>query len=183
MQLNGLQTLFQSHQRLQKSAWLLVSVQAWQAMNAWWQDRVVSFNMNKQLDMLEKLGFGERQWQSLIELLAVGGALWLALIAWGLRPRAWRLAEDPLAHCWQLLERKLGREVSPRAPYEGPIAFAQRVGRDHPELARRLHIFARRYAQLRYGPKPTANELEHFRRAVRQWQPRDPPRHEGRTRE
>ena len=25
-------------------------------MNAWWQDRVVSFNMNKQLDLLAKIG-------------------------------------------------------------------------------------------------------------------------------
>lgn len=179
MQLSGLASLFQVRQRLQRDPWLRVSVQAWQAMNAWWQDRVVSFNMNKQLDLLGRMGFGERQWQSLIELLAVGGALWLALIAWGLRPRDWRQAEDPLAHCWRLLERKLGGEVSPRAPHEGPIAFAQRVGQEHPQLARRLHIFARRYAQLRYGPTPTANELEHFRRAVRQWQPEQTPRREG----
>ena len=174
MQLSGLQTLFQARERPERHPWVTLSVQAWQAMNAWWQDRVISFNMNKQLDLLAKIGFGERQWQSLIELLAVGGALWLALIAWGLRPRAWRHGDDPLSHCWRLLERKLGREVAPRAPYEGPIAFAQRVGQTHPDLARRLHIFARRYAQLRYGPKPTANELEHFRRAVRQWQPRHP---------
>ena len=179
MQLNGLETLFQSQRRQQKNPWLLVSVQAWQAMNAWWQDRVVSFNMNKQLDLVEKLGLGERQWQGLVELVALGGALWLALVAWGLRPRAWRRADDPLTHCWQLLERKLGRAVTARAPYEGPIAFAQRVGQEHPELARRLQLFARRYAQLRYGPTPSANELEHFRRAVRQWQPQHPPRRQG----
>jgi transglutaminase-like putative cysteine protease len=174
MQLSGLATLSQTREHLEKKPWVLISVQAWQAVNAWWQDRVVSFSMDKQLDLLVKMGFGERQWQSLIELLAVGGALWLALIAWGLRPRAWRRAEDPLSHCWRLLEGKVGRAVSPRAPHEGPIAFAQRVGQQQPELARRLHIFARRYAQLRYGPTPTANELEHFRRAVRQWQPEHP---------
>lgn len=181
MQLSGLQTLFQARERPERHPWVTLSGQAWQAMNAWWQDRVISFNMNKQLDLLAKIGFGERQWQSLIELLAVGGALWLALIAWGLRPRSWRHGDDPLSHCWRLLERKLGREVAPRAPYEGPIAFAQRVGQTHPDLARRLHIFARRYAQLRYGPKPTANELEHFRRAVRQWQPRHPSRPGGKS--
>jgi transglutaminase-like putative cysteine protease len=173
MQLSGLETLFQAHKHLEKQPWLRISVQAWQAMNAWWQDRVISFNMNKQLDLLGKLGLGEQQWRGLIELLAVGGALWLALIAWGLRPHAWRQAQDPLSRCWRLLERKLGHEVAPRAPHEGPIAFAERVSQGHPELARRLHIFARRYAQLRYGPTPTANELEHFRRAVRQWQPHD----------
>ncbi len=180
-QLNGLGTLFQGRKHLEKQPWLHISVQAWQAMNAWWQDRVISFSMTKQLDLLVKMGFDERQWQSLIELLAVGGALWLALIAWGLRPRAWRRADDSLSQCWRLLERRLGREVAPRAPHEGPIAFAQRVSQTHPELARRLHIFARRYAQLRYGPTPTANELEHFRRAVRQWQPRDRPRSGGKS--
>lgn len=179
MQLDGLQTLSAAHQHRDRQPWLRISVQAWQAVNAWWQDRVVSFNMNKQFDLLARLGFADSQWQGLIELLAVGGALWLGLIAWGLRPRSWRRSDDPLSRCWRLLERKLGREVAPRAPYEGPIAFAQRVSQSHPQLARRLHIFARRYAQLRYGPTPTSNELEHFRRAVRQWQPHDPVRPRG----
>jgi transglutaminase-like putative cysteine protease len=179
LEFNGLSSsLLAGGARLEDEPWIKTTVQAWQAMNAWWQDSVVSFNFNKQLDLLSSLGLGEQQWHALVALLAVGGSLWLALIAWGLRPRSWRQREDQLSGCWHLLERKLGPGVAARAPYEGPLAYAQRVGSEHPEFARRLHLLARRFAQLRYGPKPTARELAHFRRAVHQWQPRHPTEEE-----
>jgi protein-glutamine gamma-glutamyltransferase len=174
LELNGQQTPFGGLARLRDAPWLRLPIQAWQATNAWWEDRVVSFNFTRQLDLLNRLGLGEQQRRGLVELLAVGAALWLALIAWGLRPRTWNRSADPLTQSWRLLERKLGRAVGARAQHEGPIAYAQRVGRAHPELARSLQIFARRFAQLRYGPAASASELEHFRRAVRQWQPRYP---------
>jgi hypothetical protein len=146
-------------------------VLAWQAVNAWWQDQVIGFTFNQQLGLLGKLGLVGQQWQALVWLLAIGGALWLALVAWSLRARVW-VRPDPLTRAWYRLERKLGTRVTPRAAYEGPVAYAERIGALHPELATALRALARRYAQLRYGPVASAADLERFRRAVRLWQPR-----------
>lgn len=157
-----------------RAHWIVNTVQAWQAVNAWWQDEFVGFDFNKQRGMLERLGMRDHILRALAALLAIGGSLWLGLIAWGLRPRAAQ-APDALSRSWRLLERKLRRAAAPRAPHEGPMAYAQRVGLDRPELAGTLTVLARRYARLRYGPAAQPAELEQFRRAVRLLRP-VPPR-------
>lgn len=171
-QLDGLLPLSAGAAHAASAAWIISSVQAWQAANAWWQDRVVGFNFARQLSLLDSLGLGTQQWHALAWLLAAGGAIWLALIAWSQRPRLGTGGADALGRSWRLLERKLEHSVAARAPHEGPVAFAERVSRLRPELAAGLRSLARRYARLRYGPAAGALELQQFRRAVRAWRPR-----------
>ncbi|HWW21175.1 MAG TPA: DUF3488 and transglutaminase-like domain-containing protein [Steroidobacteraceae bacterium] len=153
--------------RMFRWQWLANTVQAWQAVNAWWQDEFVGFNFSKQQDLLGLLGIQRHYLRALAVMLAIGGSIWLGVIAWSLRPRHSRRAEDVLGRTWRLLERKLQRAASPRASYEGPVSYAQRIGLERPELASRVSALARRYAWLRYGPKPSNEEVEQFRRAVR----------------
>lgn len=165
---------------LVNATWILTAAQAWQAANAWWQDRVVGFNFTRQLSLLEQLDLGSLQWRALVWLVGAAGALWLGLMAWAQRPRAGRSA-DALGRAWRDLERKLELSVAAREPHEGPLAFAERVGRLRPELGPSLRSLARRYARLRYGPSASAAELAYFRNAVRVWRPRlrrprSPPR-------
>jgi transglutaminase-like putative cysteine protease len=148
--------------------WIANTVQAWQGLNAWWQDEFVGFNFTRQLALLHGLGFKEHELQAFALLLAAGAAIWLGLTAWGMRPRARAASEDGLSRSWRTLEHKLRRAAEPRASYEGTSAYAARVGRAHPELSAALSALARRYARLRYGPAASAAELEQFRRAVRQ---------------
>jgi transglutaminase-like putative cysteine protease len=156
-----------SGRRLLASPWIANAVQAWQGLNAWWQDEVIGFNFARQLGLLDRLGFRNHDLQALALLLAAGAGIWLALIAWGLRPRLQARAEDGLSRSWRALERKLRRAAAPRAAHECTTAYAERVGRAHPELSSTVTALARRYARLRYGPSASAAELEQFRRAVR----------------
>jgi transglutaminase-like putative cysteine protease len=169
-QLSGVQPATAGAARLATAAWLSTSVQAWQAMNAWWQDKVVGFTFARQLSLLDRMGLRAQQWHALAWLLGAGGTLWLALIAWAQRPRSGR-ERDGLARAWRVLERKLDG-VAVRAAHEGPVAYVERIGRLRPELAPSLRALARRYARLRYGPSGSAAELQRFRRAVRLWRPR-----------
>jgi protein-glutamine gamma-glutamyltransferase len=157
---------------LASASWILSTVQAWQAVNAWWQDRVVGFTFAHQLSLLSRLGFGTEQWHALAWLLGAGASLWLGMLAWLQRPRAAGRRADGLARSWRLIERKLERTVAVRAASEGPIAFAERVSGLRPELGPGLRTLARRYARLRYGPAAAPSELQQFRRAVRLWRPR-----------
>ncbi len=179
-QLDGVAPVLGGAARLATASWILTTVQAWQAVNAWWQDRVVGFNFAHQLSLLDRLGLGSQQWRALAWLLGAGVSLWLALLAWAQRPRGAAQRADGLARSWRLLERKLERTVAVRAASEGPIAFAERVGRVRPELGPGLRSLARRYARLRYGPTAPASELLRFRRAVRLWRPRPRARTPGR---
>jgi transglutaminase-like putative cysteine protease len=147
--------------------WLANTVQAWQGLNAWWQDEFVGFDFARQLALLHGLGFKENELRAFALLLAGGAAIWLGLLAWGMRPRSRPDAEDGLSRSWRILERKLRRAAEPRAAYESTTAYAARVGRAQPELSAAVAALARRYARLRYGPTASAAELAQFRRAVR----------------
>jgi hypothetical protein len=153
-------------QGAQESSWFGASVQAWQAMNAWWQDEFIQFNMAKQLNLLGSLGLKSRDWEGLVMLLAAGGTLWLSVLAWRGRDRSTPRPRDALGRAWRALERKLRHSAAPRAPHEGPIAYSERVARLRPELAGTLKPLARHYARLRYGPGCSGAQLQRFRRAV-----------------
>jgi transglutaminase-like putative cysteine protease len=56
--------------------WLATVRQAWDAVNAWWQDDVVGFNFARQLKVADWLGFGDRDWQTLAVALGAGMAAW-----------------------------------------------------------------------------------------------------------
>jgi transglutaminase-like putative cysteine protease len=160
--------------RARTARWLASTVQAWQAVNAWWQDEFVSFNMDRQLDLLGALGFKDRDYEVLVGILATGGTLWLGLLAWRGRQSPAGSEIDALGRSWRRLERALRRTAPARAPHEGPIAYGERVAYERPELATTLRPLTRQYAQLRYGPRPGPGDLERFERAVRLFTARIP---------
>jgi transglutaminase-like putative cysteine protease len=149
------------------AAWLASTMQAWQALNAWWQDEFINFNFGKQLNLLGKLGLKERDYEQLVALLAVFGTLWLSLLAWRARRSSAAAPRDGLSRTWRLLERALRRRAAPRAPHEGPVAFGDRIAIEHPEFAATIRPLTRQYALLRYGRISGAAELQRFQRAVR----------------
>jgi hypothetical protein len=160
---------FGTDRTLHGAPWMLTTVQAWQAMNAWWQDQFLSFNFAKQMSLLSWLGLQGRDWRALALLLAAGGALWSALIAWRLAPRLSLPRPDALGSAWRELERVLQRLADPRSPSEGPIAYADRIAARLPALAGQLRALARSYARLRYGTGCSVSQLQQFRRAVREF--------------
>ncbi len=142
---------------LRGSAWLMRQMQRWDALDAWWNNRVVKFDYSTQLDVLGWLGIhggGTRElgWGFVIGLLG-----WLALIAWrlGRGPRA--VKPDALARAYARLCRKLAHGGLARAAHQGPLAYAEALAAGRPALAGPAHALLMRYAQLRYGePVPAS---------------------------
>lgn len=154
---------------LRATPWLGALVQSLEAVNAWWQDSVLGFDFRRQLGLLQKLGFAERDWRAIALLLGGGASLWLAWIAWTLRDRLRPAQPDALARLWLQLERRLARVGLQRQPHEGPLAFAQRVAALRPALATPLLDIARQYADLRYGAggSPSPQDLGTLRARIR----------------
>ena len=164
------------HRHAANWPWLAATAQLWQAVNAWWQDEFVDFNMARQLNLLGALGLKDRDVEALVVLLAVGGTLWLSLLAWRTRRRSARRPHDALGAVWRRLEQALQRRNAGRAPHEGPIAWSERLAGEQPELAASLKPIARQYALLRYGRSCSSREIERLRRAVRLFTARMPRR-------
>ena len=147
--------------------WLTTTLQAWAALNAWWQDDVVGFNFTKQLNLADRLGFGDRGWQTLAIALGAGMCAWLLWIAWTLHRLARAARPDAITRAWRRIDRRLARAGHARAAHEGVLAYCDRLALTQPVAAATLRPLARRYAQLRYGPPPAAEELREFLRAAR----------------
>jgi protein-glutamine gamma-glutamyltransferase len=153
---------------LHASPWLNELLQRWDAANAWWTNHVVKFDFDAQLDLLERLGVRSPDARSLGWAFMLALCLWLAVIAWhvgrGIHPGK----PDALARAYARLCRKLA-PVVPRAPHQGPLAFADALIARRPDLRHTAQPLLERYAELRYGcpfPSTHAQDVEKFRRAV-----------------
>ena len=145
--------------------WLGTALERWEALNGWWTDSVINFDYRSQLDLLAALGLrspGLRDagWSFAVALLA-----WLAWVSWQFSKEPAPPPPDRLGRAYQRLCRKLARTGLPRAPHQGPLAYAQHIIQSRPDLAARVLPLLEQYAELRFGT--TSNpDLRSFDRAV-----------------
>jgi hypothetical protein len=150
--------------------WLAGLLQRWDAINTWWNDRVVNFNYGDQLELLERLGFPSPSAQQLGWTFGAGLVGWLLWIAWQVGRATSRASRpDKLARAYSSLCRKIERAGVRRQLYQGPLAFAGEISRQRPDLAADAESLIARYAQLRYGHQPNdafPAKVRDFERAV-----------------
>jgi transglutaminase-like putative cysteine protease len=146
-------------------AWLRVEL-GWDAVNDFWNQRIVRFSAQSQFDLLDRLGVDDPDWRALgLGLAGSLAAFFLLLstyLAWRYRPppRDWpgRLHDVVVA-------RLRKRDLVP-GPAEGPVAFLERAEGRCPDLARTLADIRKLYVALRYGPAPRADDLQRLKHAV-----------------
>jgi protein-glutamine gamma-glutamyltransferase len=137
---------------LHATPWLVRLVQSWDALNSAWNERVVKFDVDMQLGILERLGVRSADWTALVAALGSGLVGWLAWIAWHIGHSAGPRPGDPLGRAYRRLCRKLARAGVAREIHEGPLDYAEKIARRRPDLAPRVQPLLAHYAQLRYGP-------------------------------
>jgi transglutaminase-like putative cysteine protease len=149
--------------------WLSSALQRWDAINTWWNDRVVKFSYDDQLRLLERLGFSSPGAQELGWAFGAGLVGWLLWVAWHVGRSAPRARPDKLARAYTALCKKLDRVGVTRLPHQGPLAFAGEISQQRPDLET-VRSLLQRYSELRYGrPEPGAPaQVRDFERAVRQ---------------
>ncbi len=150
--------------------WLESLLQRWDALNNWWDGRVVKFNYDDQLRLLERLGFSSPGAQELGWAFGAGLVGWLLWVAWQVGSTGPRARPDRLARAYTALCKKLNRVGLERQPHQGPLAFADQVLQRRPDLGA-AHALLCSYGELRYGrPDPAADaRIREFERAVRRF--------------
>lgn len=150
--------------------WLSASLQRWDALNGWWNERVVGFNYRAQLDLLGDLGFRSPELRDAAYAFGATLLAWLSWISWQLgREASARPRPDRLGRAYTRLCRKLARKGLPRLPHQGPLAYAQTILQHRPDLATQVSPLLESYANLRFGPTsdPTPDRcIRQFERAV-----------------
>ena len=145
--------------------WLEVEL-GWDAVNDFWNERIVRFDARSQFEMLERLGVDDPDWRALGLGLAGSLALFFvaltAYLAWRYRPPR----RDWPARLHALVVRRLRKRGLTPGPAEGPVAFLERAAAECPELADDLEEIRRLYVAQRYGPRPRPDDLQRLKHRV-----------------
>ena len=145
-----------------RADWLRKLRYRWEAVNNAWNQHILGYDPQRQRELLSRLGLPDTDWRSLATLLGIICSLLVAaMTAWTLyqRPRS-----DPALRLWQKALRQLARRQVDCAPWETPMALAQRVREQRPELAEIFQNVVDAYLLARYG-KSTDN-LKPLREAI-----------------
>jgi transglutaminase-like putative cysteine protease len=135
----------------------------WDAVDMLWNTWVLDYSVERQQQLLRRLGFNTPSPLILVELLAGLSALLLL----GYAVYGWRVpTRDPVQRAYENFCHKLARSGLKRAPSEGAQDFARRCAQQRPDLGASIASITRQYIHLRYGAPDTPQDRLRFARAV-----------------
>jgi transglutaminase-like putative cysteine protease len=147
--------------------WLRSLRYNWEAMTHRWNLWVLGYNPDRQRDLLSIVGMKDADWRNLTMLLfSVLGALTALLAVWAMRNY---VRPDPVQTAWLAFCRKLAASGLKRAPHEGPRDYAERAAQRLPPAETAIRGIAALYIALRYGADRPEQEIDEFRRRVREF--------------
>jgi transglutaminase-like putative cysteine protease len=125
------------------------------AVNNGWNQWVLNYTPQRQQRLVDRLQEGLSHWQSLALIAMLCGLLFLV------RKFSQRRKVDPVDALYSVLCQRLGQLGLPRAPDEGPTAYAGRLDGAGlaPEPSAAAAEFLRRYSAYRYGPQSPGTGL------------------------
>jgi transglutaminase-like putative cysteine protease len=139
--------------------WLQRARMTWDTLANSWNQIVLEYTQERQLQLMQRFGMDNATWQNLATvMMALAAAVTLVVAALMLR-RLRARRPDPLATAYARFCAKLARRGLARHPSEGPVAYSRRTGSARPDLRERIDLISGLYIQLRYGaasPSPAA---------------------------
>ena len=138
----------------------------WDAMNNGWNQWVLGYDQQRQLDLLSRLTGSDLTWQDMVIALMVTVALFGLVISYFLL-RDKRLKIDPLQRLYIEFLRKLERSGLKRQSHEGPQDFGKRAVQRLPAQASAIQQITEAYARLRYRSEASSQALGNFKHLVR----------------
>jgi len=149
--------------------WLKGLRNNWDALTNQWNQWVLGYNPDRQLEMLSRLGMKQPSWETMTLMLfwSVGGVLLLVALSLlrGMR------REDAVQRAWLRFCGKLARAGLARASTEGPLDYARRVSLGLPASETAVRAITALYVEQRYGPAADRESLSRLKHLVRAFAP------------
>lgn len=144
----------------------------WEALNNGWNQWVLGYNAERQLDFMRRLGMPEPDWFRLSAILATCVLLWMTWLALHSLPRRKRLSA--LDRCWPAFVHKLRPWKLAPETWESEQAFCLRAAARLPAMKDEISRIGEDYAKLRYGRIPaTQEDITALRLRIKAFTPRD----------
>ena len=126
-----------------------------------WDNLVLSFDPQTQIQWAQYLGFGKKA------AVGLAVACFVAAVVCTLIFRIWvtrKAPVPPVESLYAAFCRNMARRGIPRAAWEGPLAYTERVAEAFPDEKHVLQRVGDLVARARYGPVPAdANTHEHLK--------------------
>lgn len=139
----------------------------WDAFNNGWNEWILGFSRDKQVDLLRLLGMRDPTLRKmLLTMVALMGLVvsGLALhLVWQARPRR----RDVVTRLYSSFCRRVEPPGQPRLAQETPTRFAHRARQHRPNAAALIDKVTAMYLELRYLPEPQIR-VRDLRRVIRQ---------------
>jgi transglutaminase-like putative cysteine protease len=116
-----------------------------------WDNVVLSYDPEAQTRLAHALGFGEKTPYALLAVSAVAMVICLVVF------QRWIYRKPPIPpveSVYSAFCRKMAQRGVPRAAWEGPLAYTDRVAEAFPDSRLAIHRVGSLVAEARYGPLP-----------------------------
>lgn len=123
---------------------------AWFALNTKWFEYVLDFNAEKQMKLLQKLGFSNPNWQSLIWLLVSGILLMTMIMSFQFWRQSLNRINDPIQKIYFKFVARLEKLGVNKERGEGPKTFSLRAASELKPQQRAIEQFSIAYIEARY---------------------------------
>lgn len=138
----------------------------WDAVANSWNQWVLGYTPERQMQLLRQLGFQSATWQTLAVLLMTTCSLVIAVVALRVLGKLRVPPADPVTRSWRRFCRKLAGRGTRRLPAEGPRDFARRAAYEQPELAPQISAIAELYVELHYAGGSAQSRVQRLRELV-----------------
>jgi len=153
--------------------WVEMLAMTWEAVNIRWDMWFMGFSAEDQLALMKRLGITLGRQGLWIAVLLLPALFMVAFILGRyLKQRARKTpSKDQALKMYARFLKKMAQAGLPKAPYQGPLAYAGWVTRMVPELKQDVEEITNLYIGLRYGRESKELSLKQLGRRVRRFQP------------
>jgi len=153
--------------------WIDMLEMSWEAVNIRWNMWFMGFSSEDQLALMKRLGITMgRQGGWIVVMVLPALFIVVCILAGRLAHRSRKpSSQDKALKIYSRFLKKMARAGLPKAPHQGPLAYAGRVSRKAPELKQDVEQISGLYVDLRYGREVGDSSLQQFRRRVRRFRP------------
>jgi len=123
-----------------------------------WDNLVFYYDPEAQGRLAQALGFGEQaRFELLLVCLVTGGICLIVFQKWMAR----KPPVSPVENLYASFCRNMAQRGVPRAAWEGPLAYTERVAEAFPDDKLAIHRVGSIVAHARYGPTPADHAAPH----------------------
>lgn len=149
----------------QDHSWLRKLYLNWDAVNNGWNQWVLGYSQQRQMELLSRMTGMTVHWQQLIIWLTIG-LLTMLLLLCALLFRRKRMAADPVQTLYLRYLAKLARRGIKPNPGEGALSMQQRASRLLPQHTVAIIHITQLYLSLRYGPHANSETMAELRSSI-----------------